>query len=111
MTTNKKAKLMERHVAFSRRSFLRGLGACIALPAFESFTPASAVASSAAGSVVAPVRSAFLFFPNGAIPSAWQPTGEGSSFEFGRTLQPLEKLRSHVQVLSGLDQRHAEPGP
>lgn len=103
----------------SRRHFLRGLGAAaIALPAFESLRPSRLLAgeSVAAGKLAvtasgAPLRSAFIFFPNGAIPSAWWPKEEGTDFELSRTLQPLDPLKKYVQVLGGLDHRHAEAGP
>jgi len=108
----------QRHAGFTRRHFLRGLGACIALPAFESLSPsrllaaatpsAAKLATTAAG---APLRAAFLYFPNGAIPSAWWPTGDDTKFELGRTLQPLESVRQHFQVLGGLDHVNAAPGP
>ena len=104
----------ERHFAFNRRNFLRGLGACIALPAFESLgalkvlaAPTSKLASTASG---APLRTAFVYFPNGAIPASWWPKNEGKDFDFSRTLQPLEPLRQHLQVLGGLDQRCAYGG-
>jgi hypothetical protein len=58
----------------------------------------------------APLRAAFVYFPNGAIPSSWWPTGEGSDFRLGRTLEPLEHLKGVVQVLGGLDHRTAEGG-
>ena len=35
----------QRHASFSRRYFLRGLGACLALPAFQSIKPLSLLAS------------------------------------------------------------------
>ena len=103
----------------SRRHFLRGLGAvAIALPAFESLRPLQLLAgeAAAAGKLAvtdsgAPLRSAFIFFPNGAIPSAWWPKEEGTDFELSRTLQPLDPLKKYVQVLGGLDHRHAEAGP
>ncbi len=105
----------ERHLAFSRRQFLRGLSTCIALPAFESLgalqslaAPTSPLATTAGG---APLRAAFLFFPNGAIPEAWWPTTEGKEFEFSRTLKPLEPLRPHLQILGGFNQKNAEAGP
>src|SRR5881628_1409515 len=106
----------ERYASLTRRHFLRGLGACIALPAFESLRPLSLLAAPAAGKLAitasgAPLRAAFLFFPNGAIPSAWWPKGEGKEFEFSRTLKPLEALRHHLQVLGGLDQKAAYGGP
>ena len=104
----------ERHIAFNRRNFLRGLGACVALPAFESLgalkalaAPASKLATTASG---APLRSAFLFFPNGAIPAAWWPKTEGRDFEFSPTLKPLEAYRQHLQVLGGLNQKNAYGG-
>jgi hypothetical protein len=86
----------ERHFAFNRRNFLRGLGACIALPAFESMGALKAHAATsklAATAGGAPLRTAFVYFPNGAIPAAWWPKDEGKEFEFNRTLKPLEPLR------------------
>src|SRR5580765_7600177 len=85
----------ERQASLSRRHFLRGLGACLALPAFESLRPFSLLAASAtAGGVagkLAPVRMAFLYVPNGTIPSAWWLEGDGGKdFELPPTLQPLE---------------------
>jgi len=106
-----------RQLSLSRRRFLRGLGACVALPAFESLRPVTLLAAPGAAARVgvtasgAPIRSAFLFFPNGAIPSAWWPKGEDKAFEWSPTLQPLEKLRSQLQVLGGLDQKEAAGGP
>jgi hypothetical protein len=108
----------QRHASLARRQFLRGLGACIALPAFESLNPLRTLASeSAAGaplavsSTGAPLRTAFIYFPNGAIPSAWWPSGETKDFELKSTLQPLEKNREHIQIVGGLDHLNATAGP
>src|SRR5215831_16517058 len=97
----------ERRASFSRRHFLRGLGACFALPAFDSLAPVNLFASSASTAApaakAAPVRMAFLYVPNGTIPSAWWPGGDSeTNFELSRTLQPLEKVRNQLHVLSGL---------
>ena len=107
----------QRHAGFSRRHFLRGLGACLALPAFESLapvkllaaatTPAGKLATTATG---APLRTAFLYFPNGAIQPAWWPTSEGADFGLSRTLQPLESVRQHIQVIGGLEHLNATAG-
>src|SRR5262245_19158854 len=114
-TKNAQEIAAARHSAFSRRHFLRGLGACVALPAFESLMPSRLVAAPVAGLATtasgAPLRAACLFFPNGAIPAAWWPKGDGRDFEFSRTLQPLEPLREHLQILGGLDQKSADAGP
>jgi len=93
----------ERHASFSRRHFFHGLGACIALPAF-----ASAARASAKG---APTRMAFVYVPNGMIPAAWWPESTGRDFALSRTLQPLEKVRSQLQVISGLQDLSADAGP
>jgi hypothetical protein len=100
----------------SRRHFLRGLGASIALPAFASLaSPLRLVAGEvpplAATATGAPLRAAFVYFPNGAIPASWWPTGQGANFQFKRTLEPLAPLKDQVQVLGGLDHKTAEGGP
>ncbi|MGO8701910.1 MAG: DUF1552 domain-containing protein [Limisphaerales bacterium] len=100
---------------FNRRQFLRGIGACVALPAFASLSPVSLRAASTAGKLGAtatgaPLRAAFLYFPNGAIPSAWWPKDAGENFTFSRTLAPLAQWRRHIQVLGGLDDSSAKPG-
>lgn len=96
----------------NRRLFLRGLGASIALPAFSSLGVTRLLADEAAGAAAvtasgAPLRSAFVYFPNGAIPASWWPGGEGADFQFKKTLEPLEPLRDFVQVLGGLDHETA----
>ena len=96
--------------AINRRRFLRGLGACIALPAFGSLEPMRLLAAPSAP-VKAPVRAAFLYVPNGIIPSAWWPEETGSNFSLPPTLQPLEKMRDKFQLISGLQDLSANPGP
>jgi len=106
----------DRQASLSRRRFLRGIGACMALPAFESLAAAELLGAptGASGSPAkaAPVRMAFVYVPNGAIPSAWWPEGDGGrDFTLSRTLQPLEPVRHQLQVLSGLEDLSADPGP
>jgi hypothetical protein len=101
----------------SRRHFLRGLGVAVALPALESMKPRSAFASqstrqAATSSTGAPIRMAFMEFANGALPQYWWPTGEpGRDFQLNRTMQPLEPVKSKIQIIAGLDHRNATPGP
>jgi len=107
----------ERHWSFTRRHFLKGLGACFALPALESIAPfglsaqiknASPLAAAPTG---APLRAAFVYFPNGAIQNTWWPDGEGKDFRLQKTMQPLEKVKHQIQVLGGMDHVNATPGP
>jgi hypothetical protein len=105
-----------RAEALSRRRFLRNVGICMALPALESFLPRRAVAATAgerlAGMTAtgAPLRTAFVYFPNGAIPAAWWPTGSDKNFELNRTLQPLAKVKDKIQVVGGLGDLSAVGG-
>jgi hypothetical protein len=108
---------LKKHLAaVSRRHFLRGLGACIALPAFGSLASNRLVAATeralqlATTPTGAPLRTACVFFPNGAIPQHWWPAGLGRAAQFNATLQPLEAMRQHVQVVGGLDHLNANPG-
>lgn len=108
---------LSRRLGLNRRQFLRGLGACLALPAFESVRPfplraaEAALASATAAPGAAPLRTAFIYFPNGAIPSAFWPANEGKDFELSRTLAPLDQSKHLLQVIGGLDHHNAEPGP
>jgi hypothetical protein len=108
--------LMAQRAGLTRRHFLRGLGACLTLPAFESLgslkAPAStgsAAAKLATTATGAPLRTAFIFFPNGAIPSAWWPE-EKEELVLSPTMQPLEQSRKLIQVLGGMDHVCANPG-
>ena len=91
-----------------RRTFLRGMGAVIALPALDAMTPAFASASAARGlgATAPPLRLAFTYVPNGVTMIDWTPKGEGAGFEFSRILKPLEPLREDTLVLTGLAHRN-----
>src|SRR5262245_36490153 len=85
-------------MALPRRTFLRGMGAAIALPFLDAMTPALSAASSAA-----PARLCFFYVPNGMYLPNFHPAGDGgTSFEFTPVLKPLEPFREHVTVVSGL---------
>src|SRR5438093_1313048 len=108
----------QRFASLSRRCFLRGLGACVALPAFESLLPRRLFAAEtvtagklAATSAGAPLRMAFVYVPNGVIQPTWWPQGEGKDFELNRTMEPLAKVKHQLQVLGGMDHVNATPGP
>ncbi len=75
------------------------------LPLLEVMHPTGVLAESALPA--APLRSAFIFFPNGAVPDAWNPVGEGREFEFGPTMETLQGFRDDLTIFSGLAQHHA----
>jgi hypothetical protein len=86
-----------------RRTFLRGMGAVIALPMLDAMTPAFAMPARAGKT---PVRLAFTYVPNGITMADWTPQGEGTGFELTRILKPLERFRDDTVVLSGLGHRN-----
>jgi hypothetical protein len=108
-----------RFQSLNRRQFLRGLGACVALPVFESALRPVVRAATAPGLAPgamgvtptgAPLRMAFVYFPNGAHQDYWWPKGEGANFALSKTMQPLAPLQKSIQVLGGLDHRNATAG-
>jgi len=88
-----------RSIPYSRRRFLRGLGTCMALPFLESTVPRAA-AKAAAGK--APIRMAYVYFPNGVNTEKWAVGKTGKDFELSSTLRPLSDIRDKIQILSGL---------
>ncbi len=84
----------------SRRTFLRGIGSAIALPALECMTP---IYGASAKEAAAPLRMAFVYSPNGKNMERWLPKGVGRDYELSPTLLPMKDLKPHFQVLSGLD--------
>ncbi|MDA0766981.1 MAG: DUF1552 domain-containing protein [Verrucomicrobia bacterium] len=101
--------------SLNRRTFLRGLGTAMALPALESFRPllaagakARAIGTTASG---APLRMAYLYIPNGVNTAAWRPDGSTDFSKLGETFAPLEAHRQDFQVFSGFEQKNATAGP
>lgn len=87
-----------------RRTFLKGVGATMALPLLEAMLPARAWAAATAA---APNRMLFVFVPNGVIVPQWQPIGEGAAWQLSPTLEPLAKVKSKLCAISGLAQDNA----
>src|SRR3984893_2728069 len=86
-------------LSLSRRTFMRGVGAAISLPFLDAMLPAL----SAATTSTAPQRLGFVYVPNGMFLPNFHPAGTGgSSYELTPILKPLEALREHVVVVSGL---------
>src|SRR6266566_705770 len=93
-----------------RRTFLRGLGATLALPLLDGMVPA--FATSADTAVKAPIRLGIVYAPNGMWPmDKWTPKTEGAAYELTPTLEPLAPFRDRILVLSGLAQKAALAPP
>ena len=89
---------MKKHI--SRRTVLRGIGATVALPFLDAMVPAlTATAQTAANPVP---RFGVVFVPLGERPGYWTPKTVGADFEMTTILQPLEKYRNYMTVVSEL---------
>ena len=93
-------------MALPRRTFLRGIGASLALPLLDAMVPAAtALAQTAANPVT---RLGFLYVPNGVIQEQWVPATTGAGFALSPILSPLAPYRDRLLVLSGLAHRQAD---
>jgi hypothetical protein len=93
--------------ALPRRTFLRGLGATVALPLLDAMVPSmTALAKTAA----APVRRlGFVYMPMGCDLPRWTPPG-GTLTELSPTLQSLRPYVDQLTVISNLELKNAYPG-
>ena len=85
-----------------RRTFLRGVGASLALPWLEAMAPRARAATTAARP---PQRFAFLSTPNGYNQQTFVPKTTGTGWELTPALEPLAALRNEITVCSGLDRK------
>lgn len=83
----------------NRRSFLRGTGACLALPFLESLLPRAARAALAGRP---PLRMGIFTVTGGTVLESWKPGAEGPLTALPSILRPLEFARNDILVLSGL---------
>jgi hypothetical protein len=90
--------ITKRHL--SRRTFLHGLGASVALPLLDSMVAAQTPLRSSAAAPK--TRFAAIYVPHGATMDKWTPATEGQGFAFTEILKPLEPHRDHVNIVSGL---------
>jgi hypothetical protein len=85
--------------AVARRTFLRGVGATVALPFLDSMVPALATAATTPKPAV---RMAFVYVPNGTNFGDWSLGYEGKLDALSRTLQPLDPYKQDINVLGNL---------
>ena len=85
----------------SRRAVLRGAGVAVALPWLESM-PVFGESTSAF-----PKRFGVIFMGNGVNEDHWDAQGSGAEMKLSKTLQPLEPLKSKINVIHGLFHKSA----
>src|SRR5688572_11677870 len=84
----------------SRRTFLQGVGATVALPLLDSMVAAQTPLRQ--GAAAPKTRFVAFYIPHGATMDKWTPATEGTGFEFTEILKPLEPFRDRVNIVSGL---------
>src|SRR3954466_12246048 len=89
-------------LAIPRRTFLRGVGAAIALPMLDAMAPALSAAPKATP------RVSFIYISNGVIQDQWTPATTGAGYELTPILRPLAAHKSHINVISGLAHLQAD---
>ena len=92
-------------MALPRRSFLRGMGATLALPFLDAMVPALSAAAPGQSRVT---RLGFVYAPNGTYLPNFHPATTGKGYEMTPVLQALEPFRNDMVVLSGLSNKGAE---
>ena len=105
-----------KHV--SRRTFLRGMGATMALPFLDAMVPANRLWADVARTAgmdktrlvaIEMVHGAAGCNELGAKMNMWAPAGIGRDFDLGPTaLSPLEQHRKYLTIVSNTDVRMAE---
>lgn len=89
-----------KKVSLPRRTFLQGVGVAMGLPLLEAMVPALTAMANTAASPQR--RLGFVYVPHGVIMEQWTPSTAGADFAFTPILQPLERFRSSLVVVSNL---------
>ena len=77
-----------------RKTFLRSLGACLALPQLD-------IMAASPKDAKPPVRLAWLYFPNGSAEGSWEPakTGkDGQLLQLNEWMSPLEPFKADITL-------------
>ena len=96
--------IVKKHL--SRRTFLRGTGATLALPLLDAMVPAATLLAQTAATPKPRFVAAFV--PHGMSPGYWVPDKVGTGFKMPPIFEPLEPYRKQTVILSGLHARSAE---
>src|SRR6266446_4037042 len=94
--------------AMPRRTFLRGMGATLALPLLEAMVPAATPLSRTPANPVR--RLGFVFMPMGCDITRWTPPGENKLDELSPILSSLAPVKEHVTAITNLELQNAYPG-
>ena len=88
---------------FNRRTFLRGAGALIALPALESIGFRRFASAATNASIAIPKRAVFMGIGFGVTKQTWYPDKEitGANYDLTEGLSPLARHKKDFTVVQG----------
>src|SRR5258706_183385 len=93
--------------ALPRRTFLRGVGATLALPLLDAMIPAATVLAKTPANPVR--RLGFVFMPMGCDITRWTPPGDKLD-QLSPILSSLAPVKEHVTAITNLELQNAYPG-
>ena len=96
--------------ALPRRTFLRGMGATLALPLLDAMIPSMTALAETPADPARLRRLGFVYMPMGCDITRWTPPGEKSLDELSPSLSSLAPVKQHVTVLTNLELQNAYPG-
>jgi len=94
--------------ALPRRTFLRGMGASLALPLLDAMVPSMTALAKTPGEPVR--RLGYVYMPMGCDIGRWTPTGEGRLTDLSHALQSLTPVMDQLTVLTNMELKNAYPG-
>ncbi|MCX6881739.1 MAG: DUF1552 domain-containing protein [Verrucomicrobia bacterium] len=94
--------------ALPRRTFLKSVGATLALPLLDAMIPAATALDKTAAKPIR--RLGFVFMPMGCDQSRWTPRSEGTLDELSPILDSLAPVKNHLTVLTNMELANAYPG-
>jgi hypothetical protein len=96
--------------ALPRRTFLRGVGATLALPLLDAMIPSLTAIAATPASPARLRRLGFVYMPMGCDVTRWTPSGVDRLDELSPTLSPLAPVKDSVAIVTNLELQNAYPG-
>ena len=96
--------------ALPRRTFLRGVGATLALPLLDAMIPPLTALADTPANPARLRRLGFVYMPMGCDITRWTPPGENTLDELSPSLSSLDPVKKNVAILTNMELRNAYPG-
>ena len=91
-------------IALPRRTFLRGVGAVVALPLLDAMLPA--LTPLVRAQARPRTRFGAIYIPNGAIMEQWIPEIVGPGFDIKPILEPIGSFKDQLVLVTNLTRSH-----